>query len=111
MSPGGNDLLFPRKVWENWRYRATPPSRARLLGKRQTQQEPLILGGEAGVPLSPDTRLGRQMGWELPLSSVRNSGGFLEQEGRKEVTGSGGEAPWRGCPGSARVPSANTLPP
>lgn len=111
MNPGGNDLRFPRKGWENWWYRATPPSRARLLGKRQTQQEPLTSGGEAGVPLSPDTRLGRQMGWELPLSSVRNSGGFLEQEGGKEVTGSGGEAPWRGCPGSARVPSANTLPP
>lgn len=79
--------------------------------ERQTQQEPLISGGEAGVPLSPDTRLWRQMGWALPLSSVRNSGGFLEQGGGKEVTGSGGEALWRGCPGSARVPSANTLPP
>lgn len=51
------------------------------------------------------------MGRALPLSSVRNSGGFLQEEGGKEVTGSGGEAPWRRCPGSARVSSANTLPP
>lgn len=28
MSTGGNNLLFPRKGWENWQYRVTPPSRA-----------------------------------------------------------------------------------